>query len=101
MKIFFLLNASQPKRVWDLREAAGVVTRRHGATARFGQVDRHSPHSTDRLLRQAFEEGFRRIVIVGGDGTMHRTLNTLRRMKHLSKTELAYIPAGTCNDFAR
>lgn len=54
-----------------------------------------------RLLRQSHEEGCRRVVIVGGDGSIHRAINLLRQSRHLAATEVGLVPGGTCNDFAR
>lgn len=39
------------------------------------------------------------IIVIGGDGTLHNVLNGL--MKNNAAIPLAYIPAGTGNDFAR
>ena len=39
------------------------------------------------------------VMVVGGDGTLHETLNGL--IKANSSLPLAYIPAGSGNDFAR
>jgi diacylglycerol kinase family enzyme len=39
--------------------------------------------------------------VIGGDGTFHRVLNLLSHRKRLPWVELAIVPAGTCNDFAR
>jgi len=36
----------------------------------------------------------------GRDGSLHRAINALSQMKKM-KTEVAVVPAGTCNDFAR
>jgi len=101
MNIFFLLNPSRVKNQWDLRQAAARHARKAGWTPRFGEVDRGQPHSMSRLLDHALEEDCSRIVIVGGDGTFHRALNLLHQKKRLSSVELALVPAGTCNDFAR
>ena len=38
---------------------------------------------------------------VGGDGSLHRTINLLAQKNRLKSIELAVVPAGTCNDFAR
>jgi len=54
----------------------------------------------ERCLEQAVEEGCTRVVVVGGDGSLHRAINALSQMKKM-KTEVAVVPAGTCNDFAR
>lgn len=101
MKAFFLLNPSHQKKQWDYREKAGQIARRCGWTPRFGQVERDRPQSCERLLQQALEEGCSRVVVIGGDGTLHRVINALHRQKRLRSTELALVPAGTCNDFAR
>jgi diacylglycerol kinase (ATP) len=101
MKLFFLLNPSRVKNRWDWREVAARHARQFGWTPRFGEVDRTLPHSTDRLLDQALEEGCSRVVVVGGDGTLHRVLNALSQKHALQVMELAAVPAGTCNDFAR
>jgi len=101
MKIFFLLNPSKSKKMWDIRETAGQAARRQGCTPRFGEVDRSRPQSTDRLLDQAIEEGCRRVAVVGGDGTLCRVINSLYRRKRLNALDVAVVPAGTCNDFAR
>ena len=101
MKIFFLFNPSRVKNRWDWREAAARNARSFGWAPRFGEVDRSLPHSTERLLEQALEEDCSRVVVVGGDGSLHRTVNWLAQKKALQTIELATVPAGSCNDFAR
>lgn len=49
------------------------------------------------LVRRAVAAGATRIVIAGGDGTVHEAANALVG----TKTELAVLPAGTGNDYAR
>lgn len=43
----------------------------------------------------------RRLIVAGGDGTLHRTVAALHRRGELGDTELGLIPLGTGNDFAR
>ena len=43
----------------------------------------------------------RRLIVAGGDGTLHRTVEALHRRGELRDTELGLIPLGTGNDFAR
>jgi diacylglycerol kinase (ATP) len=45
--------------------------------------------------------GGRRLVVAGGDGTLHRTVAVLQRRGELAGTDLGLIPLGTGNDFAR
>src|SRR5438105_10642853 len=101
MKIFFILNPSLRAKEWDYREQAAQVARRYGWTPRFGEVDRKNPNSMDQLLRQAWEEDCVRVGVWGGDGTLHRVVNVLQKQKRLKAMEVAPLPAGTCNDFAR
>ena len=47
------------------------------------------------------ERGGRRLIVAGGDGTLHRTVAALHSRCDLGDTELGLIPVGTGNDFAR
>ena len=49
------------------------------------------------LVRKAIAAGATRIVIAGGDGTVHEAANAIAG----TQAELAVIPAGTGNDYAR
>lgn len=51
------------------------------------------------LAKRASEEGFERVVAVGGDGTVHEVVNGLREGGE--GVSLAVLPVGTGNDFAR
>lgn len=101
MKIFFLLNPSEPSHTWDYRNRVAAEAKKAGWTPRFGTVDRRNPDSTYELLRQAIEEKCMRVVAVGGDGSLNRVLDQLRKLKALGRIEVGVIPLGTCNDFAR
>jgi len=101
MKIFYIFNPTLREKHWDYRELAARVTKRCGWVPRFGEIDRRNPNSLDHLLRQAWEEECARVAVLGGDGTLHRLINTLHRQKRLKSVEVAVVPGGTCNDFAR
>ena len=45
--------------------------------------------------------GGRRVVVAGGDGSLHAVVAALHRRQELSDTVLGLIPLGTGNDFAR
>ncbi|MBT2291417.1 YegS/Rv2252/BmrU family lipid kinase [Paenibacillus albidus] len=48
---------------------------------------------------RACEERYDLVVSIGGDGTLHETINGFMDQPHLPK--LAVVPLGTVNDFAR
>lgn len=70
-----------------LRERASVEV---ASTSRPGELD--------GVLHRA---GSRRIVVAGGDGSLHAVIAALYRRHDLAKAVLGLIPLGTGNDFAR
>ncbi len=57
-----------------------------------------NPGELDGVLHRA---GSRRIVVAGGDGSLHAVVSALHRRNELSDKVLALLPLGTGNDFAR
>ena len=57
-----------------------------------------NPGELDGVLHRA---GSRRIVIAGGDGSMHAVISALYRRHELEKAVVGLLPLGTGNDFAR
>jgi YegS/Rv2252/BmrU family lipid kinase len=59
-------------------------------------------HATE-LSRSGITEGFRRIIIVGGDGTMNEVVNGIFRQDscHSSEVILGMITVGTGNDWGK
>lgn len=53
-----------------------------------------------RLVREAIDEGCRRLVAGGGDGTVNEVADALLRLPADERPELAVLPLGTANDFA-
>jgi len=70
---------------------------------------RYIPYFTDRRLhasiiaRSRIREGYSRIIVVGGDGTMNEVINGLFSQGRAATTDvmLGMIPVGTGNDWAR
>jgi len=67
------------------------------------------PHFTNRRLhasiiaRNMIKEGYSKIIVVGGDGTMNEVINGLFAQERINTTEvmLGMISVGTGNDWAR
>lgn len=57
-----------------------------------------NPGELDGVLHRA---GSRRIVVAGGDGSLHAVIAALHRRRDLEGAVLGLIPLGTGNDFAR
>ena len=62
----------------------------------------HKHHATE-LTVSAIESGYRHIIVVGGDGTLHEVVNGLfiQRTVEPSDVVIAVISAGTGNDWIR
>lgn len=70
---------------------------------RFRAVETESPGHACALARDAVESGARRLLAVGGDGTLHELVNGLRTQQRVPPMEVtvAVAPQGSGNDWAR
>lgn len=64
-------------------------------------VDKTQHNSTEKHLQKIIYGKFDRIVVAAGDGTLNRVVNFLGKTNNLNEFQLAIVPLGTCNDFAR
>lgn len=66
------------------------------------QVTDHAYHAIE-LAREAVLEGYRKLLVVGGDGAMHEVLNGLYSQEAVRPSEvtLGLIPVGSGNDWSR
>ena len=55
------------------------------------------------LVEEAIQQGFRNIISVGGDGTLHHVLNGMMRQRYIKSKEikLGVIPLGIGNDWIK
>jgi YegS/Rv2252/BmrU family lipid kinase len=91
-------GGGKTKRDWPAIEA---VLQKEGI--------RYEPWFTDRRLhasiiaRNKIKEGYSKIIVVGGDGTMNEVINGVFAQKRIRTTEvmLGMISVGTGNDWAR
>ena len=62
----------------------------------------HKHHVTE-LTVQAVNEGYRHIIVIGGDGTLHEVVNGLfiQKSAPIEDVTIAVIPVGTGNDWIR
>ena len=94
-----LAGSGRAKKIWQQLQSRlnklnivyqVVETRYHG----------HAVDLAERIAhRFASAAATHVVMVVGGDGTLHETLNGL--IKANSSLPLAYIPASSGNDFAR
>ena len=61
-----------------------------------------APGHAAQLAREAYEQGYRRFLAVGGDGTAHEIINGIfAREGHTDRVQLGFLPMGTGNSFLR
>jgi len=93
-------NAGRKKGEKDWPEISGLLT---GAgfefQALFTERRDHAVHLSEEYINQ----GFRKIIVVGGDGTLNEVVNGIFRQKACPSTEvrLGMIMVGTGNDWGR
>jgi len=60
-------------------------------------------HHECELVNNAIQEGYRKFISVGGDGTLHQIINGIMAQKLVEVAELkvAVIPIGTGNDWVK
>jgi len=77
-----------------LREAVGIL----GEKCSVEVESTSKPGELDGVLQRA---GSRRIVVAGGDGSLHAVVSALYRRRELEHAVVGLLPMGTGNDFAR
>jgi diacylglycerol kinase (ATP) len=69
----------------------------------FDLVKTEKPMHAIHLVEKKLKEGFRRIIAIGGDGTLHEVVNGIMKQNHVDTDEilLAIISVGTGNDWIK
>ncbi len=93
-------NAGIGKAKKDWVQISGLLSRRG-----FDYLVRFTEgplHATD-LVAEHIEKGFRKVIVVGGDGTMNEAVNGIFKQKSVPTTaiSLGMISVGTGNDWGR
>lgn len=96
MKVTVIVNPiagrGRGRKTWErLRRAAGASE--HTVEA----FETHRPGDAARLAAEAAAAGTDRVIVLGGDGTLHETVNGLVG----TRASLGVVPAGTGNDFCK
>lgn len=73
------------------REVWGAVER----------IETTAPGTGVEQVRKAVEAGVERVLVLGGDGTLHEAANGLLRAKVAERPPIGILPAGTGNDYAK
>jgi diacylglycerol kinase (ATP) len=61
-----------------------------------------APGHAVQLAREAYDQGYRRFLAVGGDGTAHEILNgVFASRESVNRIALGFLPLGTGNSFLR
>jgi diacylglycerol kinase (ATP) len=58
------------------------------------------PGHAIELARQAGEQGYDKVIALGGDGTVHEVINGLMQVPAKKRPALGIVPLGSGNDFA-
>ena len=89
---------SNKRKRWEKIEA---MLRGHGIE--FDMVQSENSDSVERLMTMLINNGYKTIVIVGGDSALNDAVNCLMKEEKKVREEIALgvIPNGVMNDFAR
>jgi diacylglycerol kinase (ATP) len=97
-KVKIILNP-----VADMGNSWRVANDLRPILAEYGQADWsgtvYPTHATE-LARQAGEQGYKRVIAIGGDGTVHEVVNGLMQLPKSKRPVLGVVPVGSGNDFA-
>lgn len=90
-------GSGRGSREWDeisnLLNAAGIKFSSDFSQFKYNSID---------LVKQAYQEGYRKFIAVGGDGTIHEVVSGIMSLNtHDPEVLLAVIPVGTGNDWGR
>ena len=69
----------------------------------FDSVKTEKPMHAIQLVEKKLKEGYRKIIAIGGDGTLHEVVNGIMKQNHVNPDEilLAMISVGTGNDWIK
>ena len=82
--------------------AGSELTRLKESGLRIDVIASTGPGHASQLAGEAYEQGYRKFLAVGGDGTAHEIINGIfNREQAAQRIELGFLPLGTGNSFLR
>ena len=97
-KVKIILNpVADMGNAWKMANDLRPIITEHGDADWSGTV--YPTHATE-LARQAGEQGYERIIAIGGDGTVHEVVNGIMQLSREQRPALGVVPVGSGNDFA-
>ena len=97
-KIKIILNPmADQANAWKISNDLRPIINEYGNADWSGTV--YPTHATE-LARQAGEQGYERIIAMGGDGTLHEVVNGIMQLPESKRPVLGIVPVGSGNDFA-
>jgi diacylglycerol kinase (ATP) len=83
------------------RVAGEALEAARSAWGAIDRVDTTAPGDATGIATRAAEQGAERVVVLGGDGTLHEAVNGVLRARVDPRPPIAILPAGTGNDYAK
>jgi len=68
---------------------------------KYDLVETQPDRPTVEITKEVTEQGYKRIIAVGGDGTINEVLNGIMKAKVSKRPKLALFPFGTANDVSK
>src|SRR5690242_14747417 len=100
MRALVILNPSS--RDFEARQRWPHLEQRLSAHAELTVVETlPDPVETRARILAQHPERFDRVVVIGGDGTVHLAVNVLAERKEQGLPQVAIMPFGTANDVAK
>jgi YegS/Rv2252/BmrU family lipid kinase len=97
-KVKIILNPmADMGNAWRVARDLRSITEQQGNVTWSGTV---YPGHAIELAREASEEGYDRIIAMGGDGTVHEVVNGIMQAPENKRPVLGVVPVGSGNDFA-
>jgi len=82
--------------------AGGEIARLKDSGLRIDVIASTGPGHACELASEAYHQGYRKFLAVGGDGTAHEIINGIfSREQDTQRIELGFLPLGTGNSFLR